>query len=67
MTTTLPERQAAANKAYLETMSGVDKLVKLGYKKKNIIRMVSVHVGRRKPKAQSSSSVAAGLKILAGE
>jgi hypothetical protein len=64
---TLAERHAAANKAFRETMSGADKLVALGYKKKGIIRMISFHIGRRKSKYKSAASLAAGLQALAGK
>lgn len=67
MTTILAKRHAAANKAFRETMSGVDKLVALGFKKKGIIRMISFHVGRRKSQYRSESSLTAGLQALAGK
>lgn len=68
-TMTTPERKvfhAAADLAHKETMSGVDKFVALGFKKKSIIHLISIHLGRRKSKYKTAL-ITAGLRALAGK
>lgn len=57
---------APANIALKEVFSGVDKLKAMGFKKKSIVKMISIHLGRRRPK-RSVDEIRAGLKALASE
>jgi hypothetical protein len=61
-------RHAAADKAYKEMMLGADKLAAMGFKKKAIQRMISIHLGRRKSKHNANRQIIdAGLKALASK
>ncbi len=63
----LLDRNAPENLALKQIFSGVDKLKAMGFKKKNIVRMISIHMGRRKSK-QSVESISADLiRTLAGK
>jgi hypothetical protein len=62
----LKARQAAADRAFKETMSGLDKFITLGFKKKGILRLISIHIGRRKSKNKNALS-SAGLRALTGK
>jgi hypothetical protein len=57
---------APANVALKQIFSGVDKLKAMGFKKKNIFKMISVHIGRRKSR-HTAGNISAGLRALAGE
>lgn len=73
MTPELKAQHAAADRAFKDTMSGVDKFVALGLKKKDIFRLISIHLGRHKSKHKTALSppelrtLAAGLRALAGK
>jgi hypothetical protein len=58
--------KAPANVALKQIFMGVDKLKALGFKKKNIFKMISVHIGRRKSR-HIAERIGAGLRTLAGE
>jgi len=58
--------KAPANVALAQIFSGVDKLKAIGFKKQHILRMISVHIGRRKPR-YTAADVSAGLRALAGK
>lgn len=57
---------APANLALKQIFSGVDKLKAIGFKKKHIFKMISVHIGRRKPR-YTAADINAGLRALAGK
>jgi len=44
----LLDTNAPTNVAFKQIFSGVDKLKAMGFKKKNIFKMISFHIGRRK-------------------
>jgi hypothetical protein len=58
--------KASANVALKQIFSGVDKLKAIGFKKKHIFKMISVHIGRRKPR-YTAADIEAGLQALAGK
>jgi Holliday junction resolvasome RuvABC DNA-binding subunit len=60
------QTNAPANLALKQIFSGVDKLKAMGFKKKDIIKMISAHMGRRKSKS-TAERLRAGLQALAGE
>ena len=62
----LLDPNAPANVALKQIFSGVDKLKAMGFKKKNIFKMISVHIGRRKSR-YTAGNISAGLRALAGE
>lgn len=62
----LLDPNAPANLALKQIFLGVDKLKALGFKKKNIFKMISIHVGRRKSR-HTAGRISAGLRALAGE
>jgi hypothetical protein len=62
----LLDPNAPANVALKQVFSGVDKLKAMGFKKKNIFKIISVHIGRRKSR-HTAGNVSAGLRALAGE
>jgi hypothetical protein len=62
----LLDQNAPANVALKQIFSGVDKLKAMGFKKKNIFKMISVHIGRRKSR-HTAGNISAGLRALAGE
>lgn len=57
---------APANVALKQIFSGVDKLKAMGFKKKNIVKMISIHMGRRKSK-HTAERITAGLRALTGK
>ena len=61
-----PDPKAPANIALKQIFSGVDKLKAIGFKKKHIFKMISVHIGRRKSR-HTAADISAGLRALAGE
>ncbi len=57
---------APANVALKQIFSGVDRLKAMGFKKKNIVKMISIHMGRRRSK-HTAETMRAGLRALAGK
>ena len=62
----LLDPNAPANVALKQIFSGVDELKAMGFKKKNIFKMMSVRIGRRKSR-HTAGNISAGLRALAGE
>jgi hypothetical protein len=60
------DANAPANVALKQIFSGVDKLKAMGFKKKNIVKMISIHMGRRKSR-HTAERIIAGLRALAGK
>jgi hypothetical protein len=58
--------QAPENVALQQIFSGVDKLKAMGFKKRAILKMISVHIGRRTSK-YTATDISAGLRALAGK
>jgi len=44
------KRRARADSVHSKLMTSVDDLIELGFKKKDIFKMISIHHGRRKAK-----------------
>jgi len=62
----LLDPNAPANVALKRIFSGVDKLKAMGFKKKHIFKMISIHIGRRKSR-HTAGDISAGLRALAGK
>jgi hypothetical protein len=66
----LLDPKAPANVALEQVFAGVDKLKRMGFKKKGILKMVSIHLKRRQSKHTAKYSVDTirhGLAALAGK